>query len=76
MFVGYRKGLKEKVIISDLECPSCHSVGGMTLYENSFRPTVMFVPVAKFNVKYYIFCQFCERGGEVDKEKARAIINS
>lgn len=63
MFVGYRKGLKEKVIITDLECPSCHSVGGMTLYENSFRPTVMFVPVAKFNVKYYIFCQFCERGG-------------
>ena len=69
MFVGYRKGGKKTAYGGIHECQNCKNITNFHLMESSFKPTVMFIPVAKFNVKYYLICSLCERGYELEKEK-------
>ena len=70
---GYRKGGKRIAYVGFHDCNNCHNLTNFYLYETSFRPTLYFVPIAKFNVKYFMMCSICEGGIEIDKEKALAV---
>lgn len=74
MYIGYTSGAKELLSIPLMPCPACEMMGGMAIYEKSFKPTVMFIPVAKLNVKYYVICKHCERGLEIDKPTAQELL--
>jgi hypothetical protein len=69
MFVGYSKGGKKTAYAGIHECGNCNNVTNFHLIESSFKPTVMFIPVAKFNLQYYVICSLCERGYELEKTK-------
>lgn len=75
MYIGYRSGSKEVLSIPNMACPACDLTGGMGLFEKSFKPTVMFIPVAKLNVKYFVACKLCEKGLEIDKQTAQELLN-
>ena len=67
MFVGYSKGGKKTAYAGIHQCQNCNNISQFHLVEYSFKPTLMFVPVAKFDLKYYFICSICERGYELDK---------
>lgn len=69
MFVGYTKGGKKTAYAGLYECENCNNITHFHLIESSFKPTVMFIPVAKFDLKYYVICSLCERGYQLDKDK-------
>ncbi len=69
MFVGYSKGGKKTAYAGIHNCQNCNNITNFHLVESSFKPTVMFIPVAKFNLKYYFICSLCERGYELEKPK-------
>lgn len=70
---GYKKGGKRIAYVGFHNCNNCNNLTNFYLYETSFRPTLYFVPIAKFNVKYFMMCSICEGGIEIDKEKALAL---
>ncbi len=70
---GYKKGGKRISYLGFYECKNCNNVSNFYLYESSFRPTLYFIPIAKFNVKYFMVCSICEGGIELDKEKAISV---
>lgn len=69
MFVGYSKGGKKTGYAGLHRCENCNNITNFHLIESSFKPTVMFIPVAKFDLKYYVICSLCERGYQLEKEK-------
>lgn len=74
MYIGYRRGGVKKGYTGMRFCSSCDLITHHFVYEKSFRPTVMFISVAKFNKSYLIGCAKCEQGYEIEKNTANALI--
>lgn len=74
VYIGYRKGVVKKGYAGMRFCEHCNLITQHYVYENSFRPTIMFIAVAKFNKSYMIGCGNCERGYEIEEDIARQII--
>jgi hypothetical protein len=73
IFYGYKNDSK-KVAYAGLEyCTHCNNISNFYLNENSFKPTLFFVPVAKFTTKRFVACETCSYGFEVDSQKASQI---
>lgn len=59
------------------ECPNCKSMVTFELKRASHKFTYTWVPIARWNKKYYIVCPnsaFSEHGWEISAEKAREIL--
>ena len=58
-----------------LQCLHCNNVGPHNVVERSKRVSVFFVPVVKWQFKYYLICPICSRGFELEgKEAALTVI--
>jgi len=67
---GWGKGAKKLADIGFNKCPNCKNYSWFYLCELSSKVKVYFVPVAKFNKKYYMVCSVCSAGLELtSKEK-------
>lgn len=47
------------------KCPNCKNYVHFSIYEYSNRINVYFVPVVKFNKKYYLVCPVCDAAYEL-----------
>lgn len=70
IIAGWGKKAKKMAFVGINKCPRCKNYVAMELYELANRVSLYFIPVAKFNKKYYVVCSLCENGFEVD-EKAK-----
>jgi hypothetical protein len=75
MFIaGWGKKGKEIAYFGIMKCEMCRNHADHRLYEYSQRVTVYFIPVAKFNVKYYLVCDICDTAREMDPEKKSELL--
>jgi hypothetical protein len=74
VYIGYRKGGVKKGYAGMRYCTECNYIAHHYVYENSFRPTVMFIAVAKFNKSYMLGCENCEKGYEIEDQSAQQLI--
>jgi phage FluMu protein Com len=75
MFVGYRSGHSKYLYLGMLKCPNCKNVAEFYIYEKAFKPTVMFIPIAKFNKSYLLACESCKSGREISEQEVIKIKN-
>lgn len=68
VYVGFRSGGVKKAYAGMRYCSQCDLITNHFVYEKSFRPTVMFIAVAKFNKSYLLGCANCEKGYEITSE--------
>lgn len=74
MYIGYRKGCVTKGYAGMRFCSECNYMNHHYVYENSFRPTVMFIAVAKFNKSYMMGCWTCEKRFEIEDQSTYQLI--
>lgn len=68
VYIGFRSGGVKKAYAGMRYCSQCNLITNHYVYEKSFRPTVMFIAVAKFNKSYLLGCAKCEKGYEITNE--------
>lgn len=58
-----------------VECPNCHNTSPWKIVETSKRVTLYFVPVAKWQRRYFCICPVCDCGTELaNREQAQDIL--
>lgn len=75
MFVGYRSGHSKYLYLGKLKCSNCNNTADFYVYEKAFKPTIMFIPIAKFNKSYMVACELCKRGFEISQEEVMKLKN-
>jgi hypothetical protein len=58
------------------KCSNCHNWQPMGIYELSRQATLYFIPVAKWDKKYYIICPICEAGVPVSVEELAPLLQA
>lgn len=66
IFYGWGKDLKQIAYAGVEKCPNCKNFGHFSLCENSSYASLYFVTVAKWNKKYFLMCELCQKGCEID----------
>ena len=66
IFYGWGKDLKQIAYAGIEKCPNCKNFGHFWLCENSSYASLYFVTVAKWNKKYFLMCELCQKGCEID----------
>ncbi|MBC2581851.1 zinc ribbon domain-containing protein [Clostridium sp. DJ247] len=66
---GINDKQKEIKTISDLSCKNCSMERGLKLVKQYTVFHVFFIPIFKWNERYYLYCNNCRTLYEVSKEK-------
>ena len=74
LIAGWGKKGKEIAYFGIMKCGLCRNHSDHRLYEYSQRVTVYFVPVAKFNTKYYLVCDICDAAREMDRSRKDEVL--
>lgn len=75
MFIGYRSGHSKYLYLGMHKCPNCNNISEFYIYEKAFKPTVMFIPIAKINKSYMIACETCHMGREISEQEVIKLKN-
>lgn len=67
IFYGWGKDLKQIAYVGIEKCRNCKNFGHFWLCENSSYASLYFVTVARWSKKYFLMCELCQRGFEIDK---------
>ncbi len=70
IIAGWGKNAKKIAFSGINRCPNCKNWAPTNVYELATKASLYFIPVAKFNRKYYLVCSLCQAGWELD-EKAK-----
>lgn len=76
IIAGWGKDAKDLAFAGIQKCGKCRNYAPIRLYEVSSRVTLYFIPVAKFNKKYYLVCPVCQAGAEVDQNEKDEILRN
>ena len=68
IIAGWGEKAKELAFVGINKCPKCKNHVPMDLYELANKVSLYFIPIAKFNKKYFVVCSLCENGFEIDEE--------
>lgn len=74
IFFGWGQNSKKIADLGLKECENCHNIVGFELREVSKTAKLYFVPIAKWEKKYFIVCPICEAGYEVNEFKKNKVI--
>jgi|LSQX01.2.fsa_nt_gb hypothetical protein len=74
MIVGWGKDAKKIAYLGIMKCNNCKNYSHFHLYELVNKVKLYFVPVAKFNKKYFYACEICESGNEIDLKKCEELL--
>lgn len=66
---GWGKGSKKLAYLGIAKCGNCKNWVHFNLFEVANKVSVYFVPVAKFNKKYYMVCGVCNAAIEISAEQ-------
>lgn len=69
IIAGWGKKGKEIAYFGYMKCEHCKNHSEHRLFEIANRVTLYFIPVAKFNYHYYLVCEICDMGREIDKDR-------
>lgn len=64
---------KEIKVLDNLSCKKCNSIVRGRLIKNYEFFHFFFIPIFKWNEKYYVICEKCNTLYSVQKEKGKAI---
>jgi hypothetical protein len=70
-------GSEAKVLgsVGCAQCPNCANEATWQVLESSRRASLYFVPVAKWNRRYFVACPICHYGAELkDREHAESVL--
>lgn len=60
---------------AELSCDRCNNVNPFNVVEQSRRVSAFFVPIIKWNYRYYLLCPICSYGAQLpDKQAALKIV--
>lgn len=74
ILVGWGKNAKHEADLGIMKCSNCSNYAPFVLITTKRKATLYFIPVAKWDKKYYMMCGVCEAGLEMDEEKAQELI--
>ena len=74
LIAGWGKDAKVLAFVGLMKCQNCNNYSMWYLVEISSKVKVYFIPVAKYGSKYFVMCNVCENGYEVDKDKKNEIL--
>lgn len=66
---GIEDKRKEIRTIKNLPCKNCNSGGELTLFKQYSSFHFFFIPILKWNIRYYLICNSCNTAYEISKEK-------
>ena len=77
MFVIWGSRTKKKVLGTTQEryaCANCRNASEYQVIRVMRWFTLFWIPIFPFSTKYYVMCPVCDRGVEMEKDKALALI--
>jgi len=72
--MGINTGRKELYLSQEIQCPHCGQYGRYTVYMTYTVLSLFFIPVLKWNRRYYVTCSHCQTSWELDKETGKRIV--
>ena len=72
--IGTIPSYKKITNIYSKDCSICHNNVVFELVEVAKKFTMYWIPMAKWNKKYYINCPICEHGKEISEQEAQELI--
>ncbi|MFW0862649.1 MAG: zinc-ribbon domain-containing protein [Candidatus Komeilibacteria bacterium] len=76
LIFGWGKKSKKIADVGLMTCRNCMNVAGAEVRELSNKASLYFVPVAKWNKKYYLVCPVCDAGFELDEKSMNELLAS
>jgi hypothetical protein len=67
MIVGWGRESKQLAYLGIRKCPNCKNYSNHHMYLTQRKVTAYFIPVAKFNKKYFYACAICQAGYEIEE---------
>jgi len=75
LIFGWGSDCKVMGEVGLVECPNCHNTGSWQIVETCKRASLYFIPVAKWQRRYYCVCPVCNCGFELpSREHAQDIL--
>lgn len=74
IIAGWGKDAKVIAYVGLIKCEHCRNYAHWYLYEIGKKVTLYFVPVAKWDKKWYIVCGVCEASAELNKAEKDEIL--
>lgn len=71
---GWGKDVKKISYLGMDYCENCKNISHFYMYEMSKKVDVYFIPVARFHKKYFVACDICKYGNEVNNEEKNELI--
>ena len=71
---GWGKDVKKISYLGMDFCENCKNVSHYYMYETSKKVNIYFIPVARYNKKYFVACDICKYGYEVNNEEKDELI--
>lgn len=69
IIVGWGKDARPVANLGVKRCPNCNNNSRFDLHERATQLKLYFIPVARLNLKYFVACQICGAGYEVDNRQ-------
>jgi len=54
----------------EFECKNCNNINPFNVVEQSRRVTAFFIPIIKWDYRYYLLCPICSRGAQLKNKQA------
>lgn len=70
---GVEDKQKEVKTIKNLSCKNCDGFSGLTLLKQYTFFHLFFIPLFKWNIRYYLICNTCNTLYEISKEKGMRV---
>lgn len=65
-------GDKSKILGNSklVQCENCNNVNSFNVVEKSKRVSAYFIPIIKWNYRYYLLCPVCSYGFELEDKQS------
>ena len=66
IYGGGKQAKQIGVTADQIKCPQCGGIGNWAIYQTNKKAHVYFVPVAKWDKKWFAVCPRCDAGVQLD----------
>ena len=74
LIAGWGKDAKNLAFVGIHKCSHCNNYSPMSLYEVARKISIYFVPVAKFQKRYFVVCPVCDSSYELEAHKKNELL--